>query len=458
MSPKHIDLYVGLILLLLPITFADPFSVAYKNSRSKTDIYTGVSNDELQSLIRRSIDVDSLRIAPLPNQSYYFDQLIDHSDPSLGTFKQRYFFNQEFYLCQGSPVVIQNAGEQEADMFWTSLTGSSMMRALMQEIGAAGVIVEHRYWGESSPFSNLTTANLKYLTLDQSVEDIKYFVENVKLPFLNNSVKATGPDSTPWIHIGCSFPGALAAFIQEKYPTLFAAAWASSALVQADLDFWEYYAPIEEGMPKNCVGLSIAYQNYANYWRSAIPEGCEGGLCYSSFNYTADFYKDWSVRNPWSRQWYWLICNELGWWQTGDPGNGTTIISKRVDVPYNLRICSHAFPRADGLLVPYVSDVESVNSKYNGWNLEGEHLFATNGEFDPWRSASLSSKFGPLRQDTDTQKITLIAGGHHCWDWSMRAAASNAASQSVIAKGIAQIKTWLEEWYQDHPQLPCPST
>ncbi|KAG8958166.1 Thymus-specific serine protease [Tulasnella sp. 419] len=421
MSPKHIDLYVGLILLLLPITFADPFSVAYKNSRSKTDIYTGVSHDELQSLIRRSIDVDSLRIAPLPNQSYYFDQLIDHSDPSLGTFKQRYFFNQEFYLCQGSPVVIQNAGEQEADMFWTSLTGSSMMRALMQEIGAAGVIVEHRYWGESSPFSNLTTANLKYLTLDQSVEDIKYFVENVKLPFLNNSVKATGPDSTPWIHIGCSFPGALAAFIQEKYPTLFAAAWASSALVQADLDFWEYYAPIEEGMPKNCSSDAGAVVTYIDGW-------------------------------------YWLICNELGWWQTGDPGNGTTIISKRVDVPYNLRICSHAFPRADGLLVPYVSDVESVNSKYNGWNLEGEHLFATNGEFDPWRSASLSSKFGPLRQDTDTQKITLIAGGHHCWDWSMRAAASNAASQSVIAKGIAQIKTWLEEWYQDHPQLPCPST
>lgn len=28
---------------------------------------------------------------------YYFDQLIDHNDPSLGTFKQRYWHTWEFY-------------------------------------------------------------------------------------------------------------------------------------------------------------------------------------------------------------------------------------------------------------------------------------------------------------------------------------------------------------------------
>lgn len=28
---------------------------------------------------------------------YYFDQLVDHNDPSRGTFKQRYWFSYEFY-------------------------------------------------------------------------------------------------------------------------------------------------------------------------------------------------------------------------------------------------------------------------------------------------------------------------------------------------------------------------
>lgn len=33
-----------------------------------------------------------------------FEQLIDHDDPSLGTFSQRYWWNAEFYTGPGSPV------------------------------------------------------------------------------------------------------------------------------------------------------------------------------------------------------------------------------------------------------------------------------------------------------------------------------------------------------------------
>jgi hypothetical protein len=34
---------------------------------------------------------------PSYNTTYYFDQLIDHNDPSLGTFKQRFWHTYEFY-------------------------------------------------------------------------------------------------------------------------------------------------------------------------------------------------------------------------------------------------------------------------------------------------------------------------------------------------------------------------
>ncbi len=34
----------------------------------------------------------------------YFDQLIDHKNPSLGTFKQKYFWSDQWYNGTGSPV------------------------------------------------------------------------------------------------------------------------------------------------------------------------------------------------------------------------------------------------------------------------------------------------------------------------------------------------------------------
>lgn len=65
---------------------------------------------------------------------------------------------------------------------------------------------------------------------------MQYFIENVKLPL--NTVNGTHPDSTPWVNTGCSYPGLLSAYTQEKYEDLFAAAWASSAPVEAEGDFW----------------------------------------------------------------------------------------------------------------------------------------------------------------------------------------------------------------------------
>ncbi|KAG8909078.1 hypothetical protein FRC01_007149, partial [Tulasnella sp. 417] len=189
--------------------------------------------------------------------AYYFDQLIDHRNPSLGTFKQRYLFSDEYWARQGAPIVLANPGEQSVDGFDSQLTESaSLQRALMMSLGAAD-----RYWGKSSPYQNLSTANLKYLTLDQSIEDTRYFVQHAKLPWTKKA-KNSSPKAVPWINIGCSYPGVLSAYTQQRYPELFAAAWASSAPVQAVGDFWQYFEPIEEGMPKNCskdVGEAITH-------------------------------------------------------------------------------------------------------------------------------------------------------------------------------------------------------
>ena len=41
-------------------------------------------------------DVSGAALPPL-NTTYTFDQLIDHTNPALGTFKQRFWTTWEFY-------------------------------------------------------------------------------------------------------------------------------------------------------------------------------------------------------------------------------------------------------------------------------------------------------------------------------------------------------------------------
>lgn len=52
---------------------------------------------------------------------------------------------------------------------------------------------------------------------------------------------------------GCSYSGALAAWVKQAYPELFFAAVSSSAPVEAKMDFFEYYDPIMRFGPKHCI-------------------------------------------------------------------------------------------------------------------------------------------------------------------------------------------------------------
>ncbi|KAG8987344.1 hypothetical protein FRB90_003394 [Tulasnella sp. 427] len=473
---------------------------------------------------------------------YYFDQLIDHNNPSLGTFKQRYFFSDEFWTRQGAPIVIMNPGEQSADGFEYELTSqASLQRAIMMSLGAAGVVIEHRYWGQSSPYSTLSTANLKYLNVDQAIEDTRYFVDNVKLPWTKTAT-TSHPDKVPWVNLGCSYPGVLSAYTQKKYPNKFAAAWASSAPVQAQGDFWQYFEPIEEGMPKNCskdvaaaikeidqtllhgsdtakynlkqrfgleklhdddfgqalvypmyswqsmqassyatsgedpffqfcdaiethadgtiersangVGATTAITNYAKWMKTLSAEQCgagQGGGCYTSYDYTSTRYTDWTVGNRWDRQWRWMVCTEFGWFQDGDPGNYASIVSALVTPEYNLRQCDHMFPKADGTPGNYHPDTYDNNRDHGGgWNIRANNLFVVNGQFDPWRSATLSSKWAPKFRNTPHQRVEVVKGGHHCWDWNLYGAKYDHDVKRVVDRGIHRVKKWVRQWYRRH--------
>jgi len=180
-----------------------------------------------------------------------FDQLVDHANPRLGTFKQRFWYGTEYWKGPGSPVFLVNPGEQAADRF--NVTYTSQMRLsgrMAKEVGGAVVIVEHRYWGDSSPFPELTEANLQHLTLENSLEDMVYFVNNFDPPF--DSSGGSSPRHAPWVFVGGSYSGALAGWLAALKPGTFWAYHSTSGVVEAVGDFWQYFVPVQEATPQNC--------------------------------------------------------------------------------------------------------------------------------------------------------------------------------------------------------------
>lgn len=56
-----------------------------------------------------------------------------------------------------------------------------------------------RYWGDSSPYEVLNAETLQYLTLDQSILDMTYFAETVKLQF-DNSSRSNAQNAVCYLH------------------------------------------------------------------------------------------------------------------------------------------------------------------------------------------------------------------------------------------------------------------
>lgn len=92
-----------------------------------------------------------------------------------------------------------------------------------------------------------------------------------------------------------------------------------------------------------------------------------------------------------------------------------------------------------------------VNKWTHGWDISNTtRLLWTNGQYDPWRTSGVSSGFrpgGPLAS-TPEAPVNIIPAGIHCSDLSLKNAAVNAGVQKVVDAEVAQIKTWVAEYYK----------
>ncbi|KAH7370263.1 peptidase S28 [Rhexocercosporidium sp. MPI-PUGE-AT-0058] len=161
--------------------------------------------------------------------SAFFTQLLDHNDPSKGTFQQKYWWNSEWWAGPGSPVIIFTPGEDAAGSYGAFITNDTLPGLLAQEIKGAAILIEHRYW---------------------AIGDFTHFAKTVALPF--DTAHSSNSDKAPWVWSGGSYSGSLGAWIESTALGTFWAYHATSAPVQTVYDYWQWFTPIMEGMPKNC--------------------------------------------------------------------------------------------------------------------------------------------------------------------------------------------------------------
>ena len=95
------------------------------------------------------------------------------------------------------------------------MTNRTINGRIAQQENGATIVLEHRFYGESTPFGNLEVSSLKYHTIQQAIDDLEYFAKNVKLPMPGgDAVKPT--TQAPWILVGGSYSGALTGWTMVK--------------------------------------------------------------------------------------------------------------------------------------------------------------------------------------------------------------------------------------------------
>jgi hypothetical protein len=176
----------------------------------------------------------------------YFDQKIDHFDPTnTKTFKQLFFVNDTFWTgaAKGGPVFIMLGGEGPVSPAY--VLDHFVLTEYAAKFGALVVAVEHRFYGKSMPASDLSTQSLHLLTTNQALADYAQFRHFIATKYNTTS-------SSKWISFGGSYSGSLSAWFRLKYPHLIDGSIATSAPVQAQLNFPEYFEVVQTSLGPSC--------------------------------------------------------------------------------------------------------------------------------------------------------------------------------------------------------------
>jgi hypothetical protein len=247
--------------------------------------------------------------------------------------------------------------------------------------------------------------------------------------------------------------------------------WQSLDFYSDDQTFFEFCDAVENVFTNTSalpgaegVGVEKALAGYAHWFtNNYLPGRCASYgyadwadnysiACFDSYNASSPYFTDTSLANTIGRQWTWMICNQpMGFFQGGAPANRPSIVSHLLRPEYWIRQCPLMFPPTDTTQVGITRGAteEQVNAHTKGWFNYSPRLLYVNGEFDPWREASVSSEFrpgGPL-QSSAKNPVIVVPGGFHTSDLLIGPSGdANAGVKAAIEEGLCIMREWVAEF------------
>ncbi len=92
-----------------------------------------------------------------------------------------------------------------------------------------------------------------------------------------------------------------------------------------------------------------------------------------------------------------------------------------------------------------------VNRHTGGWHATNTtRAMHTNGQYDPWRDATMSSIFrpgGPVQAGDEKLPVRLVKGGTHCSDLYGLNWDANEGVKELAMDAAGQMQQWVGEWY-----------
>lgn len=157
-----------------------------------------------------------------------FPQALDHFGSGIGP-EDVTTFNQRYYLCgkdlnnwqPGNPIFFYFGNEADVTAY---IDYTGFMWEQGSEFNALLVFAEHRYYGESMPYTQDeiidSTAKLSYLTTDQALEDYAVLIDYLSKNTwgYSHQFSADSSDDSAIIGFGGSYGGMLATYFRMKYP------------------------------------------------------------------------------------------------------------------------------------------------------------------------------------------------------------------------------------------------
>eukprot|EP01113_Clastostelium_recurvatum_P030117 TRINITY_DN3649_c0_g1_i1.p1 TRINITY_DN3649_c0_g1~~TRINITY_DN3649_c0_g1_i1.p1 ORF type:complete len:489 (+),score=142.89 TRINITY_DN3649_c0_g1_i1:46-1467(+) len=384
----------------------------------------------------------------------WFDQIIDHyNGETTDTFRQKYYVNDQYFDKQYGPVFMYINGEGPV---WGPPQGdTNEVVMLAQKYNAMIVTLEHRFYGQSQPFSDLSTANLRYLSSRQALADWSHFVVN----FTNHMLPPPSRPSThgitirPVFTIGGSYSGALSAWFRLKFPHISVGAIASSGVVNAILDFTAFDEHVAEAAGHACADAlrrvtALAEQavqaggaqkdalktlfsattlvddgDFFYFLADSMAEGVQYGfqdqLCnplVAAVVANASLLPVYAnyTQNVWTSSGLGVPAEYATAWQ-----QNITIDSSKADRQWWFQTCTefgyfqnapsvgairsarvnmtyHRTHCANVFGAPLWPDTESTNEYYGGNHTEATKVIFVNGSQDPWQKASIVTSVSSL--------------------------------------------------------------